>query len=202
MLRASGSARRGGDVLRESIGAMSAIETSSRQIGQIVDIGIDEIAFRPIFSRSTPASRRRAARGRPRFRRGRLEEVRLLAQRSLQAAKEDRQLVSTAQTQGKRGVSLVNETSGALTEVAELTAASDALVAQVAAAAKEQAASLGGVCLAIGEIDRATRENAAIATRSSDASADPARTHELIDLVAACGWRRRGTRARREAGVR
>ncbi|PWB93239.1 methyl-accepting chemotaxis protein [Methylosinus sporium] len=184
VLRASGSARRGGDVLRESIGAMSAIETSSRQIGQIVDI-IDEIAFQTNLlalnagveaARSGEAGRGFAVVA---------SEVRSLAQRSLQAAKEIGQLVSTAQAQVKRGVGLVNETSRALTEVAELTAASDALVAEVAAAAKEQAASLGGVCLAIGEIDRATRENAAIATRSSGASADlTARTRELIDLVA------------------
>lgn len=183
VLRASGSARRGGDILRESIGAMSAIESSSGQIGQIVDI-IDEIAFQTNLlalnagveaARSGEAGRGFAVVA---------SEVRALAQRSLQAAKEIGELVSTAQAQVKRGVGLVNETSRALTEVTELTAATDALVAEVAAAAKEQSASLGQVCLTIGEIDRATRENAAIATRSSGASADLAeRTRELIAQV-------------------
>ncbi|WP_159727619.1 methyl-accepting chemotaxis protein [Methylosinus sp. Ce-a6] len=183
VLRASGSARRGGDILRESIGAMSAIEASSGQIGQIVDI-IDEIAFQTNLlalnagveaARSGEAGRGFAVVA---------SEVRSLAQRSLQAAKEIGQLVSTAQAQVKRGVGLVNETSRALTEVTELTAATDALVAEVAAAAKEQSASLGRVCLTIGEIDKATRENAAIAARSSGASATLAeRTRELIAQV-------------------
>jgi len=183
VLRASGSARRGGDVLRESIDAMSAIETSSGQIGQFVDI-IDEIAFQTNLlalnagveaARSGDAGRGFAVVA---------SEVRALAQRSLQAAKEIGQLVSTAQSQVKRGVGLVRETSRALAEVVELTAATDALVAEVAEAAKDQSASLGRVCLTIGEIDRATRENATIATRSSGASADlAARTRELIRQV-------------------
>jgi methyl-accepting chemotaxis protein len=183
VLRASESARRGGDVLQQSIGAMSAIQRSSGQIGQFVDI-IDEIAFQTNLlalnagveaARSGEAGRGFAVVA---------SEVRALAQRSLQAAKEIGQLVSTAQAQVKKGVGLVNETGLALTEVVELTTATDALVAEVATAAKEQSESLGRVCLTIGEIDQATRESAAIATRSSGASAElAARTRDLIEQV-------------------
>ncbi|BBU62504.1 hypothetical protein MSC49_24390 [Methylosinus sp. C49] len=182
--RASSAARRGGEVLRDTIVAMSAIEDSSGQIGRIVDL-IDEIAFQTNLlalnagieaARSGEAGRGFAVVA---------SEVRALAQRALEAAKEIGALVETAQRQVGIGVGLVSETSRTLSEVVQLTSSTDALVANVAAAAKEQSASLGEICLTVGKIDKATRENAAIAARSSDASADLAeRTRELIDQVA------------------
>jgi methyl-accepting chemotaxis protein len=182
--RASEAARRGGEVLRDTIAAMSAIEDSSGQIGRIVDL-IDEIAFQTNLlalnagieaARSGEAGRGFAVVA---------SEVRALAQRALEAAKEIGALVETAQRQVGIGVGLVSETSRTLSDVVQLTSSTDALVATVAAAAKEQSASLGEICLTVGKIDKATRENAAIAARSSGASADLAeRTRELIDQVA------------------
>jgi methyl-accepting chemotaxis protein len=182
--RASSAARRGGEVLRDTIVAMSAIEDSSGQIGRIVDL-IDEIAFQTNLlalnagieaARSGEAGRGFAVVA---------SEVRALAQRALEAAKEIGALVETAQRQVGIGVGLVSETSRTLSEVVQLTSSTDALVANVAAAAKEQSASLGEICITVGKIDKATRENAAIAARSSGASADLAeRTRELIDQVA------------------
>ncbi|OAI31457.1 chemotaxis protein [Methylosinus sp. R-45379] len=182
--RASEAARRGGEVLRDTIAAMSAIEDSSGQIGRIVDL-IDEIAFQTNLlalnagieaARSGEAGRGFAVVA---------SEVRALAQRALEAAKEIGALVETAQRQVEIGVGLVSETSRTLSEVVQLTSSTDALVANVAAAAKEQSASLGEICITVGKIDKATRENAAIAARSSGASADLAeRTRELIDQVA------------------
>ena len=181
--RASGGARQGGEVLQETIAAMSAIATSSGQIGQIVDL-IDDIAFQTSLlalnagveaARSGDAGRGFAVVA---------QEVRALAQRSLEAAKEIGRLVSTLRAQVERGVGLVHETSRTLTEVVELTATTNALVAEVAKAAEAQSANLGEVCATIGRIDRATRENAEMAAKSSSANAALAkRTGDLIEQV-------------------
>ena len=181
--RASDGAQQGGRVLQETIAAMNAIEASSGQIGQIVDL-IDEIAFQTNLlalnagveaARSGEAGRGFAVVA---------CEVRALAQRALEAAKAIRRLVSNSQTQVERGVALVKETSGTLTGLVELTAATNVLVAEITAAAKEQSTSLGDICATIGRIDQATRENAQMAAQSSSVSAALAdRTQELIEQV-------------------
>ncbi|BGE83901.1 MULTISPECIES: methyl-accepting chemotaxis protein [Methylosinus] len=181
--RASGGAREGGEVLRETITAMSAIEASSGEIGQIVGL-IDDIAFQTNLlalnagveaARSGEAGRGFAVVA---------SEVRALAQRALEAAKQIGVLVSTSQAQVAKGVALVNETSRTLTGVVQLTSATCALVDEAAASSQEHSTSLGDICATIGRIDRTTRENAVMAEQSSSASAALAeRTRELIEQI-------------------
>ena len=110
---AKADAARSGEVVGRAVRAMTAIETSSREISQIIGV-IDEIAFQTsLLALNAGVEAARAGDA------GRgfavvASEVRGLAQRSADAAKEIKALISTSTTQVQEGVSLVDETGRAL----------------------------------------------------------------------------------------
>jgi methyl-accepting chemotaxis protein len=110
--------------------------------------------------------------------------VRALAQRSAEAAKEIKTLISTSAQQVGTGVKLVGETGQALdritAQVSEITAA----VSEIAASAQEQAAGLHQVNTAINQMDQVTQQNAAMVEQSTAASHALAKeTAELVQLT-------------------
>lgn len=183
VFRAKNNAQKGGEVLQQTILAMGEIESSSGQIGQIVDL-INDIAFQTNLlalnagveaARSGEAGRGFAVVA---------SEVRALAQRSLAAAKEIGDLVATSRTHVERGVDLVEETSRTLTGVVELTLSTNSIVAEIAVAAQEQSASLGEVFATIERMDETTRESADIASQSAIANGALAeRTQRLAERI-------------------
>jgi methyl-accepting chemotaxis protein len=183
VVAAAGEAETSGAVVRETIDAMATIETSSRQIGAIVGV-IDEIAFQTnLLALNAGVEAARAGDA------GRgfavvATEVRALAQRSADAAKEIKQLIFASGQQVASGVRLVGETSQILERTSEQVTELKALLAQIATAAAEQATSLAEVNAAMTRMDETTQHNAAMVGESSAAAQGLAEEVEhLVDEV-------------------
>ncbi len=172
-----------GNVVSETVAAMAGIETSSREIGNIIGV-IDEIAFQTnLLALNAGVEAARAGEA------GRgfavvATEVRALAQRSADAAREIKMLISTSGTQVGTGVKLVGDTGKALARIVEQVSRLNGLVMDIAASAQEQATALGQVNSAVNAMDQTTQQNAAMVEQSTAASHGLAReAEELAHLV-------------------
>jgi len=180
---AKGGAEHSGEVVKETIAAMNGIEDSSKQIVNIISV-IDEIAFQTnLLALNAGVEAARAGDA------GRgfavvATEVRALAQRSAQAAKEIKALISASGAQVANGVALVGETGKALATTLEQVAQLDQLMSEIAASAKEQATGLHEVNQAVNQMDQVTQQNAAMVGQATAASHGLAsEAEELARLV-------------------
>lgn len=177
------SAEQSGQVVQDAVAAMSGIESSSRQVGQIIGV-IDEITFQTnLLALNAGVEAARAGEA------GRgfavvASEVRALAQRSADAAKEIKALVTTSSQQVETGVKLVVKTGEQLKNVLAQIGVVDKVTRDIAAAAREQAASLQEVNATIMEMDAMTKENAAMGQESSAATQSlESQADELFALI-------------------
>ncbi len=113
------------------------------------------------------------------------QEVRALAQRSAEAAKEIKDLISTSSKQVEEGVRLVGETDTALNRISTQVAEISSVITNIAAATKEQAVGLAEVNTAINQMDQFTQQNAAMVEQSS--AAGQSLTHETEKLTRLIG---------------
>ena len=182
---ARSDAEKSGSVMGEAVKAMGGIEESSVQIGQIVGV-IDEIAFQTnLLALNAGVEAARAGDS------GRgfavvAQEVRALAQRSAEAAKEIKALISGSRRQVDKGVELVGLSGGALDSIVGQVTEISSAVADITSAAHEQMASLGEVSSAVNQIDQVTQRNAAMVEETTAASHELA--HEASELAALVGW--------------
>ena len=196
---ARGDAEKSGVVVRDAVSAMTAIETSSSQIGQIIGV-IDEIAFQTnLLALNAGVEAARAGDA------GRgfavvASEVRALAQRSAEAAKEIKTLISASTGQVGAGVKLVGETGEALQRIVDRVAEIDSLVTEIAASAQEQAVGLAQVNTAVNQMDQVTQQNAAMVEQSTAASHSLAQ--EAESLQASVGRFRVGSGQQRTHAAR
>jgi methyl-accepting chemotaxis protein len=173
-------AETGGEVVGKAIAAMNAIETSSQGITQIIGV-IDEIAFQTnLLALNAGVEAARAGDA------GRgfavvAQEVRALAQRSAEAAKEIKTLIATSTSQVSAGVDLVAQTGKALERIVSQVAQINSVVSEIAASAQEQSGGLQQVNVAINQMDQVTQQNAAMVEESTAASHALAR--EAQDLA-------------------
>jgi methyl-accepting chemotaxis protein len=177
-------AEKSGAVVRDAVGAMTRIEQSSGQIGQIIGV-IDEIAFQTnLLALNAGVEAARAGDSGKGFAVV-ASEVRALAQRSAQAAKEIKTLITASTDQVAQGVDLVGQTGHALARIAEQIAQINGVVAEIAASAQEQATGLHQVNAAVNQMDQVTQQNAAMVEQAS-AAAHTLReeTDGLSELVA------------------
>ncbi|HQR90416.1 MAG TPA: methyl-accepting chemotaxis protein, partial [Caulobacter sp.] len=98
------------------------------------------------------------------------QEVRALAQRSADAAKEIKTLISTSTQQVGQGVSMVGQTGEALQAIVAKVSEIDALVSEIAAGGAEQATGLNEVNAAVNQMDQTVQQNAAMVEQSTAAS--------------------------------
>jgi methyl-accepting chemotaxis protein len=98
------------------------------------------------------------------------QEVRALAQRSAEAAKEIKTLISTSTQQVGAGVDLVGQTGEALQRIVTQVASIDALVTEIAASAVEQSTGLQEVNNAVNQMDQVVQQNAAMVEEATAAS--------------------------------
>ncbi len=177
-------AERSGEVVQQAVTAMSAIESSAKQVSQIIGV-IDEIAFQTnLLALNAGVEAARAGDA------GRgfavvASEVRALAQRSADAAKEIKTLISTSSQQVAQGVDLVGETGKALERIVTQVNQINGVVTEIAASAQEQASGLHQVNTAVNQMDQVTQQNAAMVEQSTAATHALAQeADELAALVA------------------
>jgi methyl-accepting chemotaxis protein len=172
-----------GRVVGDAVAAMDEIAQSSRQISQIIGV-IDEIAFQTnLLALNAGVEAARAGDA------GRgfavvAQEVRALAQRSADAAKEIKTLIASSSEQVRRGVQLVGETGSALDGIVGKVARIDALISEIALSSQEQASGLSQVNIAVNQMDQVTQQNAAMVEQATAASASlRAEAEGLVDQV-------------------
>ncbi len=177
-------AEHSGEIVTQAFEAMAQIEASSQEIGQIIGV-IDEIAFQTnLLALNAGVEAARAGEA------GRgfavvASEVRALAQRSADAARAIKTLISTSSQEVIRGVGLVGETGTALKSIVAKVAEIDALIGEITASAQEQSTSLGEVNAAIAQMDQVVQQNAAMVEETTAAS--HALTTEVGDLTTVVG---------------
>ena len=159
-----------GSIVRKAIGAMDQIANSSREISNIISV-IDEIAFQTnLLALNAGVEAARAGEAGKGFAVV-AQEVRELAQRSAQAAKEIKALIQTSAGEVTIGVGLVSKTGEALKTIGELIVAMNLHVEAIAVSAREQSVGLAEINTAVNSLDQATQQNAAMVEQASAASA-------------------------------
>ena len=166
---AKDSAEKSDGIVQNAIDAMGRIEQSSQKINQIISV-IDEIAFQTnLLALNAGVEAARAGEA------GRgfavvAQEVRELAQRSANAAKEIKTLINASAGEVKGGVALVLSTGDVLSEIKDLVNRVNDHVVSITRAAQEQSASLGEINTAVNQMDQMTQQNAAMVEETTAAS--------------------------------
>ncbi|MEB2846977.1 HAMP domain-containing protein [Rhizobiales bacterium RZME27] len=176
-------AEKSGDVVRRAVSAMEGISHSSHEISNIIGV-IDEIAFQTnLLALNAGVEAARAGEAGKGFAVV-AQEVRELAQRSANAAKDIKTLITTSTTQVDAGVSLVGETGRALEAIVEEVREINEHVRAIVVSTREQATGLQEINNAVGTMDRNTQQNAAMVdqqTKTSHTLASEANTlNELL----------------------
>lgn len=149
--------------------AMNEIKVSSDDIAKIIK-SIDEIAFQTnILALNAAVEAARAGEAGMGFAVV-AEEVRNLAQRAANAAKETASKIENAVTKTAQGVDLSDRVAKSLKAIVERIHQVDALAAEVASASREQSQGLEQVNVAVSQMDKVTQGNAASAEESASAS--------------------------------
>ncbi|MFQ1701696.1 methyl-accepting chemotaxis protein [Loktanella agnita] len=171
-------------IVTKTVAAMSEIEGSSSQISTIISV-IDDIAFQTnLLALNAGVEAARAGEA------GRgfavvASEVRALAQRSSEAAQEIKTLIGSSSEHVASGVKLVGETGNVLNTITERVTEIARLISDMANSASEQSHSLAEINIGVGQLDKATQQNAGM-VESANAASQSLRHQaaELGDLVA------------------
>ncbi|MCY1669260.1 methyl-accepting chemotaxis protein [Rhizobium sp. SL86] len=178
---ASGQAEQSSVIVNNAVLAMGRIETASRQIGQIIGV-IDEIAFQTnLLALNAGVEAARAGEAGKGFAVV-AQEVRELAQRSANAAKEIKNLIGNSEQAVAEGVKLVSATGDGLSAIAGMVESINRHMDAIATAAQEQSTGLREVNGSINHMDQATQQNAAMVEQLSAGSSSLAR--EAAQLAA------------------
>ena len=177
-------ATEGGQVVGDAVSAMDAIERSSQEIDQIINV-IDGIAFQTnLLALNAGVEAARAGDAGKGFAVV-ANEVRALAQRSADAAKDIKSLITTSSQQVKQGVSLVGETGKMLGRIVSKISDANARITEIATSTEIQAANLQQINGAVTDMDRMTQQNAAMVEESTAAARSlSVEADELSALVA------------------
>ncbi|RXR28631.1 globin-coupled sensor protein [Sphingobium fluviale] len=159
----------GGEVVASAVQAMDQIHQSSSEIAQIIDV-IEGIAFQTnLLALNAGVEAARAGDAGQGFAVV-ASEVRALAQRSSDAAQGIKDLISKSGAQVEKGVSLVGRAGTVLQDIVTRINEMSGTMQELAAAAVTQAETLDHVNAAVGDMDRMTQQNAAMAEQSNAAS--------------------------------
>ncbi|MBS4048831.1 MAG: PAS domain S-box protein [Alphaproteobacteria bacterium] len=177
------TAEKGGNIVRDAVSAVSEIETSAQKISDIIGL-IDEIAFQTnLLALNASVEAARAGEAGKGFAVV-AQEVRALAQRSANASKDIKALIQASNTQVKTGAALVNQTGSSLTEIVGAIKKVSDIVAEIAAASREQATGLEQINTAVASMDEMTQRNGALVEETSaSAQSLSNQAQELQSLV-------------------
>lgn len=181
---AANVASQGGEVVGRVVSTMQGISDSSRKIGDITGV-IDGIAFQTnILALNAAVEAARAGE------QGRgfavvAAEVRNLAQRSADAAREIKTLIGRNVEQVEQGSALVVQAGKTMDEIVGSIRQVSALVSEITSATVEQSHGVQQVGDAVGQMDRVTQQNAALVEQSAAAAESlKVQTQELVSAVA------------------
>jgi methyl-accepting chemotaxis protein len=166
---ASTLAGQGGEVVGQVVSTMQGITQSSRKIGDIIGT-IDGIAFQTnILALNAAVEAARAGE------QGRgfavvAGEVRTLAQRSAEAARQIKHLIGHSVEQVEKGTVLVDQAGQTMQEIVGAIRRVSDIVAEISAATTEQSQGVQQVGDAVGQMDRGTQQNAALVEESAAAA--------------------------------
>ncbi|QEW20578.1 Aspartate chemoreceptor protein [Marinibacterium anthonyi] len=170
-------------IVNDAIKAMSLIEDSSAQIGNIIGV-IEDIAFQTnLLALNAGVEAARAGESGKGFAVV-AQEVRELAQRSSAAAKDVKDQIAGSSAQVDNGVRLVGNTGEALKRIFTQIIAARDIVTNIAESASEQDTTLRSLTSAMNDMDATTQQNAAMAeetTASTEALAND--TEQLLNLI-------------------
>jgi methyl-accepting chemotaxis protein len=166
---AANVAQRGGEVVAQVVSTMDEINTSSKKIADIIGV-IDGIAFQTnILALNAAVEAARAGE------QGRgfavvAGEVRSLAQRSAEAAKEIKTLIGASVERVETGSRLVQDAGSTMGEIVSSVRRVTDIIGEISAAASEQSSGIGQVNIAVNQLDQMTQQNAALVEESTAAA--------------------------------
>jgi len=163
--------------------AIEQIKKSSDETAKIVKT-IDEVAFQTnLLALNAAVEAARAGDAGKGFAVV-AEEVRNLAQRSAEAARNTAQLIETSQRNADHGVQVTMDVSKALVGIQDSATKAGALVSEIAAASTEQSQGIEQVNTAVSQMDRLTQSNAANSEEAASASEElSAQAQEMDEMV-------------------
>ncbi|MEW6707320.1 MAG: methyl-accepting chemotaxis protein [Pseudomonadota bacterium] len=183
-LGASTVAIKGGEVVGQVVDTMKSINDSSKKIADIISV-IDGIAFQTnILALNAAVEAARAGE------QGRgfavvAAEVRNLAQRSAEAAKEIKSLITTSVERVEQGTALVDQAGTTMTEIVGAIKRVTDIMGEISAASTEQSAGVAQVGEAVSQMDQATQQNAALVEESAAAAESlKGQAQQLVQAVA------------------
>jgi len=168
-ISSSNVATKGGEVVRESVSTMAQISDSSKKIADIISV-IDGIAFQTnILALNAAVEAARAGE------QGRgfavvAAEVRNLAQRSANAAKEIKTLITDSVSKVESGTAQVTQAGKTMDEIVESIKRVTDIMAEITAASAEQSQGIEQVNKAITQMDEVTQQNAALVEEAAAAA--------------------------------
>ena len=181
---ASNVAVQGGQVVAQVVDTMKGISESSAKIADIISV-IDGIAFQTnILALNAAVEAARAGE------QGRgfavvAAEVRSLAGRSAEAAKEIKALITASVQRVDQGTSLVDQAGATMNEVVQSIRRVTDIMGEISAASSEQSAGVAQVGEAVTQMDQATQQNAALVEEMSAAATSlHGQAQELVQAVA------------------
>ncbi len=166
---ASNAAAKGGQVVSQVVSTMDEINTSSKKISDIIGV-IDGIAFQTnILALNAAVEAARAGE------QGRgfavvAGEVRSLAQRSAEAAREIKTLIGASVERVETGARLVQEAGSSMSDIVSSVQRVSDIIGEITAASAEQSDGIGQVNQSVVQLDQMTQQNAALVEESAAAA--------------------------------
>lgn len=162
-------AEKSGAVVTSAMHAMAEIHDSSKEIAEIINV-IDSIAFQTNLLALNAAVEAARAGEQGRGFAVVANEVRNLAGRSADSAKQIKTLINDSVAKVEKGTSLVNESGEALRKITESVKKISSIVAEISESCQEQANGIEQINQAVSQIDETTQQNAALVEESAAAS--------------------------------
>lgn len=199
---AASTATKGGEVMQQVVSTMQDIHHSSQKIADIIGV-IDGIAFQTnILALNAAVEAARAGE------QGRgfavvATEVRSLAQRSAEAAKEIKSLIQTSVDKVDSGTQLVANAGMTMNEIVQGVQRVNGMIGEISTAAAEQSDGISQVNVAVTQLDQMTQQNGALVGESTTAAENlreqAQRLAELVAVFQVSGGAGLGSTATRSA---